>query len=232
MAARNTTRFYVKSAANTFARLFWFKSNRLNELLLGAYSLDGTPATVTHEFPEKRWSSGDPSEMDIEWAEATSVFLPIDHFTCHADGRFHAKMRGGTPLYTHVEHGMSLGPDSPVFLDLLIASDVISKYKTLASSPKTPHAWFQACPDVTLSLNAIFCGARYPIVSELIRTGRAQARTFGGVVMRSGWVQCAVWGVPLSIHVEALTARPQGTLFGFQWRRGSHAVGAKLFVLN
>lgn len=232
MTSRDAPRIYVKSVGSAFARLFWFKSNRPNELLLGAYSLNGTPASITHEFPEKGWSPGDPSEMDVHWSEATSVCLPIDHFTCHADGRFHAKTHQGKPLYSHHEQGSPLGPDSPVFLDLIIASDVISKYRVLNSPPKYPHVWFQASPDATLSLNAIFSGARYPILDDAIRTGRARPGMSGGVVMTSGTIQCVIWGAPLSISAEARSLRPPGTLFVFQWRRGGRTVGAKSFILN
>jgi hypothetical protein len=232
MASREATRFYIKPSAGSFAKLFWFKSNRPNELLLGGYSLNGTPATITHEFPEKRWSPRDPSQMDVHWIEATPVATPIDHFTCHADGRFHAKSRRGKQLYSHHEQGQPLGPSSPVFLDVIIASDVISKYATLNSEPKRPHAWLQTSADMTISLNAVFAGIRYPIVNEVVRTGAGNPGKCAGVVMASAMLQCAVWGRSLPISTEAMNARPPGTLFIFQWKRGNRTMGAKAFVLN
>jgi hypothetical protein len=202
-------------------------------MLLGGYSLEGKPATITHEFPEIRHSPGDPSTSRVNWADATPVSLPVDHFTCHADGRFHAKARCGPLLYEHIEHAPApLGPDSPVFLDVLIISDVVSKYAVITSPPKYPHVWFQVPQSGTVSLNAIFSGARFPLVGEALASISASGRTEGTVGLRAGTLQGIVWGSPRPVPPEAAKGRPPGTIFMFHWRRGARIVGLKGFVLN
>jgi hypothetical protein len=223
-------RFYLKFPDGRFARLFWMKTNRKGELLLGAYSLDGSPATITHEFPERRWAKGDLPDMDVRYSEAATVSVPIDHFTYHADGEFHAKARGGNRMYSHVERDMPLSPDTPPFLTLVIASDLLSRYRHLDTPPKHPHVWMRIESDATLALNVTFAGARFPMAREAaIWMGRQQVTD--GFVIRLGAVTAGIWGSPLSIASHAAQSRPPGTLFVFQWRRGQ-ACGVKAFFLN
>ena len=126
------TRVYVRTADDQFGRWLWVQNNRPNEMLLGAYGLDGHPATITHEFPERLYTRGDPREIDFRYKEASSVQLRIDHFTCHADRRFHAKARESEVLYSQVERlGQALGPTSPPFLRVLVVSDRLSRYTNI-----------------------------------------------------------------------------------------------------
>jgi hypothetical protein len=233
MSKHSATRFYLRQPGGAFSRLFWIQNIRANEMLLGAYSLLGKPATITHEFSEVRHSPGDSKTSQLKWAEATPVTLPVDHFTCHADGSFHVKARSGPTLYSHTEEGSApLGPDSPVFLDVLITSDIVSRYATIADSPKYPHVWFAVPADGVVSLNAMFSGAQFPLKDEALSWIAAGGREEGAVTLRAGMFQAVVWGSPRPISPAAAASRPPGTLFMFHWRRGLQTVGLKAFVLD
>ena len=128
MSKIDSTRIYYRNPSGSDARLFWVRNNRPNEMLLGIYGLDGKPASMKYVFPELEFETDSPPPLDFKYADASEMDIPIDHFTCHSDGRFHVKTHGDEDLYTHKEkRGEALGPDSPPFLDLLVLTDVLSK---------------------------------------------------------------------------------------------------------
>ena len=227
------TRVYVRTADDQFGRLLWVQNNRPNEMLLGAYGLDGHPATITHEFPERLYTRGDPREIDFRYKEASSVQLRIDHFTCHADGRFHAKARESEVLYSQVERlGQALGPTSPPFLRVLVVSDRLSRYTNIRTEPKMPHVWFRADPESFLAINLVFAGVHYPLEQAALATMASRGRTAAGTVIASGTLKGVVWGNPRQMSEQASAARPPGTIVAFSWSRGPERWGFKAFILN
>jgi hypothetical protein len=111
MPQNEPTRIYVRTADDQFGRLLWVHNNRPNEMLLGAYGLDGYSATITYGFPEQIYTKGESRELKFRYEEASPVRIKVDHFTCHADGTFHAKSRDSEVLYSQVEYlGEALGP--------------------------------------------------------------------------------------------------------------------------
>jgi hypothetical protein len=231
MPRHSNTRFYMRHPNGHFSRLFWIRSHRPNEMMLGAYSLDGSIATITHEFPEIRHSPGDSPTSTVKWEDAAPVELEVDHFTCHADGRFHLKARTGQELYSHHESAPSpLGPRAPVFLDVSITSDLAQRYATIRGEPKPPHVWFEIPSRTVVSLSALFSGIQFPLMAEALGWMSASGHDQAAVVLRSGVFQGVVWGRPIPVSTEAEDSRPPGTLFMFHWRRGSTSVGLKAFI--
>jgi hypothetical protein len=144
-------------------------------MLLGAYGLDGHPAVITYEFPERIYTRGDPREVDFRYAEASRVRIKIDHFTCHADGRFHAKARESEVLYSQVEHVCeSLGRASPPFLRVSVVSDELRLYAPISREPKKPHVWFRADPESIFAMNLVFSGVDYKLQRAALATRRAE----------------------------------------------------------
>jgi len=202
-------------------------------MLLGAYGLDGRPATITHEFPERVHTRGEPREIKFRYEEASPVDVKIDHFTCHADGTFHAKARDSEVLYSQVEHiGEALGPASPPFLRLLVVSDKLCRYVTISGEPKKPHVWFQADGEAILPVNLVFSGVKYPLEPATLRTMVSRGRSAGGTVLVSGTLKGVVWGNPRQMSAEGGAARPPGTMIAFSWSRGPGRWGIKAFILN
>ncbi len=233
MPRNEPTRVYVRTADQEFRRLLWVHNNRPNEMLLGAHGLDGHPATITHEFPERLHTRGELREIKFCYEEASSVQFKIDHFTCHADGRFHAKARKSEVLYSQVEQlGEALGPASPPFLRVLVVSDTLYRYTGIRGEPKTPHVWFRADPESFLAMNLVFAGVHYPLEQAALATMAGRGRNAAGTVLVSGTLKGVVWGNPRHISEEASAARPPGTILAFSWLRGPGRWGIKAFILN
>ncbi len=118
VSKKKPTRVYLQSEQGVFSRLFWVRNNKANEMILGFYALDGGRATITHEFPENVQPRDAAGPLTFKYSDATPVSTPVDHFTCHGDGRFHAKIRHGPTLYAHIEkRGEAIGRLSSPFLD-------------------------------------------------------------------------------------------------------------------
>jgi hypothetical protein len=233
MGLKEPTRIYVRTAIDRFGRLLWVHNNRPNEMLLGAYGLDGQPATITHQFPEQVHTRGEPREMKFHYEEASPVDVKIDHFTCHADGTFHAKARDSRVLYSQVEHiGEALGRASPPFLRLLVVSDKLGRYVGIPGKPKKPHVWFQAEGEAIFAMNLVFSGVDYPLELATLRTMVSRGRDAGGTVLVSGTLKGVVWGNPRRMSAEGAAARPPGTMIAFSWSRGPGRWGMKAFILN
>jgi len=202
-------------------------------MLLGAYGLDGHLATITYEFPERIHSRGEPREIKFRYEEASPVRVKIDHFTCHADGTFHAKARDSEVLYSQVEHaGEALGPASPPFLRVLVVSDKLCRYTSIPAEPKKPHVWFRADPEAILAMNLVFSGVNYPLEHAALATMASRGRDAAGTVLVSGTLKGVLWGNPRQMSEDGSTARPPGTVLAFSWLRGPERWGFKAFILN
>jgi len=223
----------VRTADKQFARLLWIHNNRPNEMLLGAYGLDGHPAIITYELPERVHTRGEPRELKFRYEEASPVHLKINHFTCHADGRFHAKAQESEVLYSQVEHlGEALGPASPPFLRVLVVSDRLSRYTSITREPKKPHVWFQAYPESILAMDLVFSGVRYPLEQGALDAMSSRGRDAAGTVLVSGTLKGVLWGNPRQMSEEGAAARPPGTLLAFLWPRGAGRGVVKAIILN
>ena len=233
MPGSQPTRLYIRTSEEQFGRFLWVCNNRPNEMLLGAYGLSGHPAVITHEFPEKSYTKGESRVLDFHYHEASAVDLKIDHFTCHADGRFHAKARQSKPLYSHVEHlGNALGSTSPPFLRVLAVSDRLCRYASITAQPKKPHVWFQANPESILAMNLVFSGIDFPLEHAALGTIARRGRDAAATTLVSGTLKGVVWGNPREMSEEASTNRPPGTVLCFSWPRGPGRWGYKAFILN
>jgi hypothetical protein len=202
-------------------------------MLLGAYGLDGHPASITHEFPERIHNRGEPREINFRYDEASPVRIKVDHFTCHADGRFHAKARDAELLYSQVEQlSKPLGRTSSPFLRLLVVSDTLCRYAPISGPPKKPHVWFQSDPESFLVMNLVFSGVDYPLEQAALATMASRGRNAAGTVLVSGTLKGVVWGNPRQMSEQASASRPPGTVLAFSWSRGSGRWGFKTFILN
>ena len=227
------SRLYIRSPDGQYAKLLWVHNFRPNEMLLGFYSLNGGPATITYEFPEKEIEAGDRGPFSFKYKDASRVTEALDHFTCHADGTFHAKSRGDEPVYSHVERRAEpTGPATPPFLDILVISDIVSRYAFSRDEPKNPNVWYDALPGGILVLNCLFSGADYPVEREALGAMASRNRTSGAVILSSGTLKGAIWGGPSAIPHEAAANRPQATIVVFAWPRAAGNRGSKAFILN
>jgi hypothetical protein len=224
---------YVKRTEAEFGKLLWVHNNKPNEMLLGAYGLDGRPASITHEFPEHFYARGESRTFKIRYEGAALVGVKIDHFTCHADGTFHAKARESEVLYSQIERtGRPLGRESPPFLRVLVVSDQLARYAAISKKPVAPHVWFSAQPDRCLVINMVFSGVQYPLEQPALATIAGRGKNAVGTVLVSGSLKGLIWGTEQEMSADIAASRPPGTLFSFQWSRGVNRWGYKTFILN
>lgn len=232
--ARESTRLYIKPHGASFARLLWVRNHQPNEMMLGIYGRDGGPATITHEFPERVLTAGESGLFHWNWDQAEQVSIPLDHFSCHVDGRFHLKKLGGGPdPYSHNESQTEpLGPDSGVFLNLIVVSDRLSSYSAINGVPKYPNVWVEATPDATLGLKCLFAGVNCALESRGIGVAAARPMGAGVVVITSSTLKGVVVASPFPLSADAERTRPRGTLIIFRWPREDRSEGHKAFMLS
>jgi hypothetical protein len=234
LAKPSPTRVYIRNHRSEWARLFWVHNNKPNEMLLGVHNLDGGLGRITYEFPERQWTAGaSEARIKFTWLEATAVDQEIDHFTCHADGRFHARTKTGPDFYTHVEQrAQPLGPSTSTFLDVIIASDAVSRYRVIDEKPKYPHVWVQAPEGCCLALKCLFSGVNYALEKEAVGWMAQGQHGQAGVILTSGTLKGVIRVRPVPIGQEASENRPPGTLLVFRWPRGAQTWGAKAFIVD
>jgi hypothetical protein len=225
------TRLYVRSGGQ-LARLLWVRNHRPNEMLLGFYGLNGAPAQVVREFPERRIGPGDSGPFSFKWTDATTVAIPLDHFSCHADGRFHLKRQGGHVLYSHNErHATPLGPDSDVFLDLIVVSGPIQSYAPIAEEPRFPLVYVEGPPEATITLKCLFVGINHPVEPRALAVAASRGRPTAVLSLVSSTIKGVLVSSIFPISAEAVLAHPGGTLAIFRWAREGRLAGYKGFVL-
>jgi len=229
----DSTRLYLRTAAGQFARLLWVRNHRPNEMLLGFYGLDGGPPSITHEFPERIIGANESGPFKIMYEDATPVAIELDHFSCHADGRFHLKRRGGDVRYSHNErHSEPLGPETSVFLDLIVASDRVDAYKAIEGEPKLPHVWVDGGVETSIVLKCLFSGATYASEPRALASAIRRPQGAGLVTLTSSSLKGAVVASTLPLPVESRVAKPPGTLLLFRWPRDAAGTGVKSFILR
>lgn len=233
MRRSESTRLYIRANGGQYARLLWVRNNRPNEMLLGFYGLDGRPARVVREFPERIISPEDTGPYHFKWTDAPAIDIPLDHFSCHADGRFHLKRRRGGVLYSHDErHATPLGPDTDVFLDLIVVSGPIHSYAVIEGDPTPPNAWIEGPPDATVGLKCLFAGINYPVEDRALRILTGRSTPGAAVRLESGTLKGMIVASTFPLPEEAAAAHPGGTTITFRWQRDERLEGYKSFVLR
>lgn len=231
--AINSTRLYLRTPEAQFARLLWVRNHRPNEMLLGFYGLEGRRPRITHEFPERIIGPTESGPFKIKWEDASPVAIELDHFSCHADGRFHLKQHGGDVFYSHNErHSEPLGPGTGIFLNLIVASDRAAAYQAIKGEPKLPHVWVDGGVDRSVVLRCLFSGGNFPIEPEVLAVAIGRPQGAGVIVLNSATLKGAVVASPFTLPEDAHIAKPPGTLLVFQWPRGAARSGVKSFILR
>jgi hypothetical protein len=212
------TRIYLKTPSKKFRRLFWLQNNKPNEMLLGFYSLSGKPAIMRYMWPEYLLAESELANVTYKYEKAIKVNRLIDHITCHADGRFHIKTKNKEELYIQaMQRTEALGPDTSIFLEIIVISDLAENYTVLDGNVKYPYVWFDVLPDQYIALRGMFAGVNYNVERVMIDTMLGFPGNHGGVVVTSGTIKGVLMGHPKSLPNSARSARPGGTLLSFKF---------------
>lgn len=230
------TRLYLKSSTGGYRRLLWFDNHRPNEMLMGIYSLTGGPGILSHEFPEYELEESELTSVRYDYGEAVTVGKPVDHVTCHADGRIHVKTRT-VDRYVHaVQHVEPLGPSTATFLRFIVITDLVRKYSSISGPPKLPYTWIQGDEQQLWSLQGTFSGINYDLEADTAATiqhlAGGHAVTQPAVRLVSGTLKGLVWGHSQVVPAEMLKKRPAGTIVSFKFPAAHSRWIIKTFIFQ
>lgn len=226
-----STRLYLRTNSAEYRRLAWFHNNKPNEMLFGIYGLTEKQAVIRGIWPERELTSGDLDAVKYEWDHIVEVGTVLDHITCHADGTFHVKTSGAKLAYSQTrKRAEALGPDTGIFLELILLSDLANKYEAIR--PKKPHVWVDADPQQYLSLRGMFSGSNHPLERDMAATMAGFPGMHGGLVLRSGTVKGILAVRPKEFPHSARAARPNGTILSFKFPVGDNRWHIKSLLLE
>jgi len=212
------TRGYLKTGPDEFRPLLWVQNNKPNEMLLGVYGLATTTSILRSMWPEQVVRTSDLPSIHYSHKDAIEIGVALDHVTCHADGRFHLKTKQNDDIYVHsMQRTEPLGPDTSVFLEVFVVSDVAEHYGVSPSHVKYPHIWFGLLNDQYLALRGMFAGINFPVETKMMATMAQIRGQHGGVALTSGTLKGIFMGGPASLSDEARSSRPKGTLLSFKF---------------
>jgi len=232
MPKQKPTRIYIRSDEKRFRRLAWFAHNKSNELLIGAYGLSGGPATLIGMWPKRELASLELESVNYKWSELDEVGTIFDHITCHADGRFHVKTKGGPLAYTDtMKWGEPFGPDSSLFLEFTLVGDLTEKYALIRGSTKLPNFSIETQPSEYAEVRGMLSGVNFPLEAQMVAVA-SKFKGFNEVgVIRSETLKLAFTAGAKQLPPAAKDNRPRGTLLSFKFRLPEDRWQIKSFIL-
>jgi hypothetical protein len=228
-----STRLYFHSNGGIYRRLGWIRNSRPNELLVGLYGHNGAQPTLRYMWPEREIANEELSNVSFRYDERMDVGRTLDHFTCHANGRFHVKTTDNRDRYIHaMRRCQPLGRATSSFLDLMIISDLPEYYAAVRDKVRFPHVWINVPRDRHVAIRARFAGAAHNLEAEMASIAALFPGVTGGAVLRSGTIKGVLLIRPQSVSAEAAATRPRGTIVSFQFPLGDGRWHIKAFLFE
>jgi len=225
---------YLRTKEEEFRPLFWVQNNKPNEMLLGLYGVSATTPILRSMWPERTLETADLANVHYDWSSAVELGVPVDHITCHGDGRFHLKTRCGGDLYIQsMQRTKPLGPNTSTFLELVLISDLAQHYTASTRPVKYPHVWFGINQDQYLALRGMFSGVNYNVEQDMLATMAQYQGQHGGIVLTSGTLKGVLMAHPKTLGEQARqTGRPRGTLLSLKFPVGPDIWHLKTFLFG
>jgi hypothetical protein len=226
------TRGYLRTGESEFRAVLWAQNNRPDEMLFGLYGLTARTPILSRMWPERTVDAADMLNLRYNYDDGVRVGIPVDHLTCHVDGRFHVKTLAGSDVYIQaMQRNQPLGANTPVFLDLILVSDRAEHYPVLRQKIKTPHVWFGVENNQYLAVRGMFSGVNYNLEGDMAST-ISQLGACVGISLVSGTLKGLLVGIPSNIPPEAKAARPRGTLLSLRFPVVSNQWHLKTFLFE
>lgn len=234
--AKKRTTLYLRTAPNRHSGLLWVRGQKANEILMGLYGLDGGQATLRHIFPPVDLSQEELASVNFRLQDAQDVDIPIDHITCHANGRFQLTPPPSVKVKTGYLYRMlrqePLGPETGPFLKFIVISNLAGKYVPVDGVTKEPSVSVDIDPGSSLFLRAIFSGADYPLLKQEMENTIAATKAVGGEApedslqfsLHSGSMKGTFW----TYERAKTSVTPPGTMLSFRFK----VAGDKFHVLT
>lgn len=222
------THLYFQNTGTSFPRLMWFRENKENEMLLGFSGLEIKESTLLFQFEDKEVSKSELSAIKFEYKNIKEVNKRFDHISCHANGRFHIKLKNEKDLYIHkMQRIQPLGERTPRFLDFIIITDARQKYKVIDDKPKLPYVTLPICSENEgFTIRGWFSGSKFEIESEIIEefsiiTGKINTITnkekikIPAVKLEGTYLKGYLHFAKIPFRKEIYNNRPSGTIICF-----------------
>lgn len=144
---------------------------------------------------------------------------------------FTLKTKSGDDLYIQaMQRAQPLGPDTSIFLEVIICSDLASQYAVKRT--KYPNVWFGLETNECLALRAMFAGVNHDTERVMLATMAGFKGEHGGVILTSGTLKGVIMGHPAALSADAAAKRRRGTLLSFKFPLGADKWHLKTFLLE
>ena len=208
-----------------------FHNIRPNEMILGVYGYDGQSATISHMWPDVEGKPGLETKVSFKFNDAETVDLPLDHFTFHADGTFHAKVSDSDSIYQYeVPLENPITSSSPPFLYALVLTNRAEKYQIVDEQVKFPHMWIGQKELETSLIKAIFYGSDYPL--NLIKHVPKGEGSTGAITWKSSTINGVIYSKMTDMPDNVYQNHPGGTIITFRFPLSKDRWLLKTFALK
>ncbi|HHZ83997.1 MAG TPA: hypothetical protein EYN60_08375 [Nitrospirales bacterium] len=218
MPRPKSTRVYLRTNRTVYRRLAWLQNNRTNELILGLYGLTGDQPILRYMWPEREIGAADFGPLAHEIGQAKKIDALVDHITCRADGTFQIQTKDYEHTITHdIKRTEPLGPDTKVFLELMIRTDRVSVYAPIDGPPKHPSVRMDVAAEHRVSFHAMFSGVNNDVDSELAATMPKASKNHERIRFHSKTLQGTLMGRQESLPEQTRDASLRGTLLSIKF---------------
>jgi hypothetical protein len=208
-------RVLIETPDGKLRPLLWFDSHKENELVWAPYGLSRKQSVLTYEWPEQNVPRNTKEEYRYYFRERMRRDLPLNHITSHLDGTFHVKSTHEPPIYIHrMRRTEPLGPQTNVFLECIVVSDVGMDYRADSRKLKLGSVSLPVPLGSGLRIHMAFSGRDFPLESAFKHEPKYEKLRREVTVGNFKAVFVASYHRP---DVELTDDRTKGTLISFRF---------------
>jgi hypothetical protein len=183
-------------------------------MLIGFYGLNSNESSLKFVYPERIFSNNELKNLNINYSDFSKTDEKIDHITCHADGTFHIKTKDTGQVYRDViKRTEPLGPDTSVFLEMIIITDLVKNYEKTAEIPKYPHVWTDGNDNEFFLMECVFSGSNYQLEEYISgRLAATKRNLLPCLSVGSSTIRGFICPTKINLPSELLKKKPNGTI--------------------
>ena len=233
MPRPKSTRLYLRTNRTVYRRLAWLQNNRTNELILGLYGLTGDQPILRYMWPEREIAVADFDSLSYDLDQAKNVDALVDHITFRADGTFQIQTKDHEKTIAHdVKRTEPLGPDTKVFLELMIRTDRVGAYAPIDGPPKHPSVRMDVVAKQRVSFHAMFSGVDYDVDSELAAAMPKAGENHERIRFHSKTLKGTLLGQPVLVSEDTQSAPLRGTILSVKFPVGENQSHVKSYLFE
>jgi hypothetical protein len=222
---------YLAPPDRTFRPVLWFRARTNNQLLWAPFGLTTKQALLRAEWPEQFVAANDESERRYPLRGYAERNIRVDHFNWHQDGVVLLKDANTTPIYHHkMRHLKPLGPESPLFLQIGIQTEVAAQYRSVTEHLESDAVVVRTELGSGIGAHFSVAGANFPMADYLAETSHS-AWTIGPVFVLGPFV-AGVTYYPTKPNATLSEDRLRGTFLSLRFLLQSGVYRHKTFLFE